>query len=366
MPSDKIRVGIIGANPNYGWSGRAHFPALLNLPEFQVVALCTSQPETADEAAKHFGVPLAFHNYTDLVDHPDIDVVSVSVRVPFHHAMVLAALKADKHVFCEWPLGVNLSEAEEMASIAKSKGKIHMVGLQARCDPVLLRLKELVTEGYLGQVLSCTMTTFVDGTIHLQSRTMWEADKKNGAHALSIGCGHTLDALAFCIADFDQISSQVTTELKERWVGDKNSNVEVTAPDHILINGKLINGAAVSATVAYVPWFGSGWKMEVYGSAGALVASSDSYPQISRPRLKGAKKTDDSLQDIPIPKDLTWIPQEVPQGPPFNVAQMFRRFAKGINTGQPVQPDFEHAVKLHRLLETVESSSESGQRLKVR
>ena len=91
MPSDKIRVGIIGANPNYGWSGRAHFPALLNLPEFQVVALCTTQPETAGEAAKHFGIPLAFHNYTDLIAHPDIDVVSVSVRVPFHRAMVLAA-----------------------------------------------------------------------------------------------------------------------------------------------------------------------------------------------------------------------------------------------------------------------------------
>lgn len=365
MSSDKIRVGIIGANPNYGWASRAHFPALLNLPEYQVVALCTSRPETAEEAAKHYGVPLAFHDYTQLVTHPDVDLVSVSVRVPWHHAMVLAALQAGKHVFCEWPLGVNLAEAEEMASVAKAKGVRHMVGLQAQCDPVLLRLKELVAEGYLGQVLSCTMTAFVAGTIHLQSRSAWEAEKSNGAHALSIGGGHTLDALAFCIADFQEVACQVTTELKTRRVEDTSETVDVTSPDHIFIAGKLTNGAAVSATVAYVPWFGSGWNMEVYGSEGTLVASSDSYPQISLPRLKGAKKTDSGLQDIPIPESLSWVPKEVPTGPPFNVAQMFHRFAEGIRTGQQVEPDFEHAVKLHRFLQTVEASSESGQRRRV-
>ena len=103
MLSDKIRVGIIGANPNYGWAGRAHFPALLNLPQYQVVALCTSRSETAEEAAKHFGVPLAFHDYHEMINPPDVDLVSVSVRVPWHHAMVLAALEAGKHVLCDKP-----------------------------------------------------------------------------------------------------------------------------------------------------------------------------------------------------------------------------------------------------------------------
>src|SRR5207244_4992002 len=97
-----------------------------------------------------------FHDYHEMVRHPDIDLVSVSVRVPLHHAMVMAALHAGKHVYCEWPLGANLAEAEAMAALARATGVRTMIGLQANGDPVLLRLRELLAEGYVGEVLSCT------------------------------------------------------------------------------------------------------------------------------------------------------------------------------------------------------------------
>ena len=64
-----------------------------------------------------------------MVKHPDIDLVLVAVRVPMHYDMVMASLRAGKHVYCEWPLGANLGEAEEMASLAKTRGVQHMVGL---------------------------------------------------------------------------------------------------------------------------------------------------------------------------------------------------------------------------------------------
>ena len=365
MTQEQIRVGIIGANPHVGWAGRAHFPAILNLPEFHIAALCTSKPESAQAAAAHYGVPRYFHDFHEMVQLPDIDLVSVSVKVPHHFEMVQAALAAGKHVFCEWPLGKDVAEADTMNATAKTKNVRTMVGLQAQCDPVLLRLKELLSEGYVGHVLSCTMTLFTGGTIHLDSENAWEADKSNGAHALSIGGGHTLDALAFCVADFQEISCQVTTELKTRTAADTGEAVPVTSPDHIVIIGKLANGATVSATVTYVPWFGSGWRMEVYGSEGTLTATSESYPQIVRPRLFGARKDESALQELPIPERLTWVPPEVPQGPGFNVAQMFRRLGEGIRAGQHVEPNFDRAVKIHRLLETIEASSRTGQRLKV-
>ena len=365
MTTDKIKIGIIGANPNIGWAGRAHFPALLNLPEFEVAALCTSRPESAKSAAEHYGVSNYFHDFREMVQQPDLDVISVSVRVTLHHEMVLAALAAGKHVFSEWPLGVNLAEAEEMAAAARTSNVHTMVGLQAQGDPVLLRLKQLLAEGYVGQILSCNMALFTEGRIHLESADIWEAEYANGASALTIGGGHTLDALAFCVADFEEISAQVTTELKHRYVSDTQTYVPVTSPDHIIIGGKLTNGAAVSATVAYVPWHTSGWKMEIYGSEGTLVATSDSYPQIVKPRLFGARKDDSGLQELPIPHDLIWIPPEVPHGPGYNVAQIFRKMGEGIRSGTPAQPDFDRALQIHRLIHTIEESSRTGQRLKV-
>src|SRR5467141_5155383 len=64
MATEKIRVGIIGANVRYGWGRDAHIPALSALPEFEIMAVRTSRQETADETAKHFGVSHAFADLT--------------------------------------------------------------------------------------------------------------------------------------------------------------------------------------------------------------------------------------------------------------------------------------------------------------
>jgi predicted homoserine dehydrogenase-like protein len=60
MTTEKIRVGIIGASMRNGWGRDAHIPALSALPEFEITAVSTSRQETADEAAKHFGITHAF------------------------------------------------------------------------------------------------------------------------------------------------------------------------------------------------------------------------------------------------------------------------------------------------------------------
>ena len=85
MATEKIRVGIIGANVRYGWGRDTHIPALSALPEFEITAVCTSRQETADETAKHFGISHAFADPYKMVQHPEVDLVSICVRVSFHH-----------------------------------------------------------------------------------------------------------------------------------------------------------------------------------------------------------------------------------------------------------------------------------------
>jgi predicted dehydrogenase len=87
MAPERIRVGIIGANVRNGWGRDAHIPALRALPEFEITAVSTSRQETADETAKHFGIPHAFADPRKMVQHPDVDLVSICVRVPSHHQL---------------------------------------------------------------------------------------------------------------------------------------------------------------------------------------------------------------------------------------------------------------------------------------
>jgi len=101
MATEKVRVGIIGASMRNGWGRDAHIPALSALPEFEIKAVSTSRQETADETAKHFGVPHAFADPYKMVQHPDVDLVAICVRVPFHHELGMAALNAGKHLYSE-------------------------------------------------------------------------------------------------------------------------------------------------------------------------------------------------------------------------------------------------------------------------
>src|SRR5947208_1645632 len=118
----KIRVGIVGANPSRGFASIAHIPALKALPDFEISAVCTTRQDSADAAARHYGVPLAFCDAEKLAQHPDVDLVAVSVKVPDHYVPVVAAIDAGKHVYCEWPLGRNTEEAVRMLEAAKRKG----------------------------------------------------------------------------------------------------------------------------------------------------------------------------------------------------------------------------------------------------
>ena len=105
--SNKIRVGIVGVSSNRGFASIAHIPALQALSDFEISAVCTTRQDSAEAAAKHFGVPLAFSDAEKLAHHPDVDLVTVSVKVPDHYLPVMAAIEARKHVYCEWPLGRN-------------------------------------------------------------------------------------------------------------------------------------------------------------------------------------------------------------------------------------------------------------------
>jgi predicted dehydrogenase len=89
---------------------------------FEITALSTSRRESADAAGERFGVAAAFDNHHDLVNSAAVDVVAVTVTVPYHLKLASAALEVGKAVYCEWPLGNGLHEAETPASRAKESG----------------------------------------------------------------------------------------------------------------------------------------------------------------------------------------------------------------------------------------------------
>src|SRR5918911_3207714 len=158
--TDRIRVGTVGATVTpggSGWGANAHVPALRALPDYELWAVCTAHAETARASAEAFGAELAFDNFETMLAEPEIDLVTVVVRVPGHYDLVMQALQAGKAVFCEWPLGASVAEAERMANLAAERSLRTAVGLQARSDPTVRYARALIEQGFVGEVLSANL-----------------------------------------------------------------------------------------------------------------------------------------------------------------------------------------------------------------
>jgi predicted dehydrogenase len=355
----KIRLGLIGASVRGTWSSRSHLPALRASGDIELTAVCTTRADSAEAARAAYGARLAFDDWRKMVVAPEIDAVAVVVRVPSHYEPTKAALQAGKHVYCEWPLGRTTAEAAELAALAEARGLTTAVGLQARVNPALMHMKELVAAGYVGEVMAVNVGLMRAGVLTRPSHRTWQRDATLGANTLTIANGHTIDAMRFVVGDFDRLSAVVSTQAKQWLDTGTNTWLGVTSPDNILTVGRLKNGAVASAHIAAIPYAGSGYRMEIYGRDGTLVVAGEDSPQLNEVTLHGAQKGDD-LAPIAVPKRFTVVAPGTPAGEAFNVGQMYTLLAQAIRGGSGQQPDFATAVELHRLVDAIKVSSDTA------
>lgn len=363
--AEKIRLGIIGANPTRGWGPRAHLPAIVASRDVELTAVCTTRKESADASAAKYGAKMAFDDYRELLACPDIEAVAVVLVVPNHYHVTMDALNAGKHVFTEWPLGKTGAEAVEMRDLAEAKGLRHMVGLQARANPSIRYARDLVADGYVGEVMACHVSVARGGVLQRPSDRTWQKDKTLGASTLNIPGGHTIDALRFIVGDFSSVSAVVSTQARQWYETDTQRYVDVDAPDNVLVSGRLANGAVASVYVAAVPWSVSGYRMEIYGREGTLVASSGNTPQLLAVRLQGAKAGGSGLEELEVPAEYVTAPAETPENEPRNVGEMYVRFADAIRNGTGCEPDFNTAVDLHRLIDAISAASDQSRAVEL-
>ena len=360
-----LKLGLVGADAaGRGWGPAAHMPALRGIEQIELTALCTGRPESAAAAAKAYGIDRAYYDINELVAQPDIDIISTVVRIPNHYEVVMAALNAGKHVYCEWPLGANLAETNEMAEVGRAKGVVTAIGLQGRHDPTLTYIKELCDEGWLGDILSVQMTFLGTATPDRPSRHAWEQERSKGVTLMGIVGGHTIDYIGYCFGPLAEVSAKVTTRVKHLRMADTGEMVDAEDADNVLINGVLTSGALLSYQLSAVPYHADGWRMAVYGSKGTIIASTQGLPQITPITLLGAQG-DEPLTELSVPGRLRVVPEAVPFGPPQNVGQAYVRMAEAIREGKRFDPDFEDALEVHKLLEVIQRSSDEGRVVKL-
>jgi predicted dehydrogenase len=364
MAARRFKVGIVGLDAGRSWASRAHLPALRALPnDYDVIGVANRSLASAERAVAAAGLPRAFANVAEMLCSPDIDIVAVTVRVQYHLEVVRSAIAAGKHVYCEWPLGNGPAEAEELAALAKAKGILGIAGLQARVAPEIVYLKQLISDGFVGELLSTTIVAtglHWGASIAAKKDYAYTLDPKNGAAMLTIPVGHTLGVLTEVLGRVERVSSVLATRRSTVVALDTGEKLSMTAADQVLVSGVLAGGAPVS--IHYrggMPRDGAGFIWEINGTQGDIrVSGPFGHPQAVRLTLQGAHGDEKEYKALEVPE--RYRGEFLHDPIPGNVARIYAKMATDLREGTHRAPSFDDGVEIHRVIAAVESAAQEG------
>ncbi|MBI4428626.1 MAG: Gfo/Idh/MocA family oxidoreductase [Ignavibacteriales bacterium] len=192
----RIRYGIIGFG---NFAEKTIAPAIRASANSELVAIQKRSLQAAQERASQYRVPLAFDSVKKLVDHPDVDAVFIVSANSAHCLETIAAAKAGKHVLVEKPMAMNVKECELMISACRENDVRLMVGHMVRLSPLVVRMKEIVHSGRIGNIAAIKTEFIYNARI---SQRSWVFDQKlaGGGPLFDIGV-HCLDTMRFILDD---------------------------------------------------------------------------------------------------------------------------------------------------------------------
>ncbi len=354
--STPLQVGIIGASARAGWARESHVPAVQRLGGLELGAVVVRKQDEADAAAKAFGARVGYADPQALFDDPAIDIVTVAVKVPEHHDLVLGALRAGKHIYCEWPLSPTLPQAIELASAARVASVKVAIGLQTRANPAVRRATELIAQGAVGRVLGgrCYSTSVAWGGV-IQPGMIFAEKPDAGVNLVIIQGAHTVDLLIALLGGLAAASALTDRQYPQVTVQDEDRTIARETFDHIIAQGRFEGGGTLAAEiVGGRPRGRTPFELLVMGDKGELSLTGGAPRGFQSGRLALA---------------LNGEPQEVDEGEragfpdeALNVAGVYARLRDDIVNDTRSSPDFDHAVRLTRLIEDLLASSADGRR----
>src|SRR3989442_8941756 len=176
-----------------------------------------------------------------------------------------------------------------MAALAVEKGLRTVVGLQARQAPAVEFIQQLLSDGYVGEVLSTSMVGLSVVGDTLVQPNAYMLDKANGANLLTVAFGHSLDILNHVLGEFADLSAVSDLRRPLITIEETGEQITKTAADQIAVIGTLTSGATASIHIREAVAGGTGFLWEINGTGGTLqITAGAAYPEIYPLTVAGA------------------------------------------------------------------------------
>jgi predicted dehydrogenase len=307
MRNDTIRIGVVGAGLN---TKSRHIPGLQAIDGVEVVSVANRSRESSQRVADEFHIPKVYDSWADLIAAPDTNAICIGTWPYMHRTLVLAALEHGKHVMTEARMAMDARQAHEMlaASLQKPDLVAHVVPAPF-IDKVEATIKELVLNGYLGDLLSVDIAggspgapngAFIDhrGPMH------WRYDRDlSGYNVMLLGAWY--ECLMRLIGPASSVNA-ITRVYGNSHI-DASGNLHVaTIPDHVEVLYETPSGPVVHIRLSQVTGLAPPDRLWLFGTEGTL------YVDAGKEELSGGRRGDEVLQaiDIPAEKQGHWRVEE--------------------------------------------------------
>ena len=178
---DRVKVGIIGS----AFVSSIHAEALQDVPEAEIVAVCSQNKQHAEEFAQKWKIPSALTDYRKLMDRNDVDVVVIGIPNDLHCAVVTAAAEAGKHVILDKPIAHTLADARRMIAACKQHNVKLMYAETICFAPKYVRAKQLVDENAIGKLYMAKQSEKHSGP---HSDWFYDINRSGGGALMDMGC----------------------------------------------------------------------------------------------------------------------------------------------------------------------------------
>ncbi len=383
--SKPLRVGMIG----YGFMGRAHSNAYHQVNYFfdrqyrpVLQACCARNEEKIKAFAEQWGYASYETDWRKLIERDDIDLIDIGSPNNTHREIVLAAAEAGKMILCEKPLAMNVAEAEEMVAAVEKAGVPNMVWFNYRRVPAISLARQLVDEGRIGRPFHYRATYLQDWTIATDvpqgGAALWRLDAKvAGSGVTGDLLAHSIDTAEWLNGPIRSVVAKTETFVKERLHQETGKVEPVEIDDACMLLAVFANGSmGTFESTRYARGRKNYNTFELNGDRGSVFFDLEDPQYLDYFRYADpdtGKKVEDHLTGwsrIHVTNfehpymDKYWVPG-CTIGYEHTFINALADFLESLETGRPVQPDFQSGLRTQKVCDAVLESARSGQWIEI-
>ena len=284
MRNGSIGFGLVGT----GMSGGFMAKELDHVDGGELVAVCSRNPDNVRGFAEATGARHWFTDYRDLVEHPDVDVVIVSLPSGLHADVTIAASNAGKHALVEKPIEINLERADRMIDVCRANNTKLGVIFQMRFGVVARTLKEAVDSGRLGRVFLSDAIDKSSRTTAYYNSAAWRGTRElEGGGCLMTQSIHIIDLLQYLMGPVRSVMARVATQVHDIEIEDTATAVVTFESGAI---GIIESTSSVRTALKS--------RLELHGDRGTVVANAqyDKFLLWDVPGDEGRVEVESSFQ----------------------------------------------------------------------